>query len=66
MQRNKSILFKKEQEFGGEMDTCVHMAESVHCSPQTTTTLFVSYTPKQNKKFKAWGKKEKGGLNNRN
>ena len=34
----------------GEMDTC--MAESIHCSPETITTLLISYTPIQNKKFK--------------
>ena len=33
----------------GEMDTC--MAESLHCSPETITTLLISYTPIQNKKF---------------
>ena len=33
------------------------MAESLHCSLETTRRLFISYTPIQNKKFKAWGKK---------
>ena len=27
----------------GRMDTCVCMAESVHCSPETTTILLISY-----------------------
>ena len=30
------------------MDTCVYMAESLHHSPETTTTLLVGYTPIQN------------------
>ena len=36
----------------GRMDTCICMAESFHCSPETTTTLLISYTPIQNKKLK--------------
>ena len=35
----------------GRTDTCICMAESLHCSPVTTTTLLISYTPIQNKKF---------------
>jgi len=35
------------------------MAESLHCSPETTTTLKIGYTPIKNKKFKVWGKKTK-------
>jgi len=31
------------------------MAESPHCSLETTTTLLVGYTPIKNKKFKVWG-----------
>ena len=34
------------------MDTCIYMAESLGCSPETTTTLFISYTPPQNNKLK--------------
>ena len=34
------------------------MAESLCCSPETTTALLTGYTPIQNKKFKAWGKKK--------
>ena len=26
----------------GRMDTCTHMAESLRCSPETITTLFVN------------------------
>ena len=36
----------------GRMDTCICMVESLPCSPQTITTLFIGYTPIQNKKFK--------------
>ena len=45
--------------FGGRTDTCICMAESLHCSPETTTTLLITYTPIQNKKFKV-KKKEFG------
>ena len=38
------------REFVGE-DTCMWMTESLHCSPQTTRTLLISYTPTQNLKF---------------
>jgi len=30
------------------MDTCLCMAESLCCSPGTTTTLLIGYTPIQN------------------
>ena len=33
------------------MDTCVCMAESLPCSPETITTLLIGYNPIQNKKF---------------
>ena len=36
----------------GKMDTCICMAESLHCSPETITTLLTGYTLIQNKKFK--------------
>ena len=36
--------------FWGRMDTCIFMAESLHCSPETITKLLI--TPVQNKKFK--------------
>ena len=29
----------------GRMDTCICMAESLRCSPETITTLLISYTP---------------------
>ena len=35
----------------GRMDTCICMAESLHCPPETITTLSTGYTPIQNKKF---------------
>ena len=34
------------------MDTCIRMAEYLHYSPETITTLLTGYTPIQNKKFK--------------
>ena len=36
----------------GRMDTGICMAESHHCSPETTTTLSIDYTPIQNKSLK--------------
>ena len=30
----------------------IHRTESLHCSPETTTTLLIIYTPIQNEKFK--------------
>ena len=35
----------------GRVDTCIHMAESLHYSPETITTLLFGHTPTQNKKF---------------
>ena len=35
----------------GRMDTCIWMAESLHSSPETITTLLTGYTAIQNKKF---------------
>ena len=34
------------------------MAESLHCSPETTTILLISYIPIQHKKFEVWKKKK--------
>ena len=39
------------------MDTCICMVESLHSSPETITILSITYTPKQNKKFKKKKKK---------
>ena len=36
----------------GRMDTCICMTESLCCSPETTTTLLIGYTPIQNKSLK--------------
>ena len=33
------------------MDTCVSMAESLCCPPETITSLLIGYIPKQNKKI---------------
>ena len=39
----------------GRMDTCIYMAESLQCSPETITTLLIGYTLIQNKKkIKNW------------
>ena len=40
------------QGFRKRMDTYICMAESLCCSPETTTTLLIGYIPIQNKKFK--------------
>ena len=45
------------------MDTCICMAESLHCSPKTITTLLIRYILTQNKKLKkkpALGSKKPG------
>ena len=34
----------------GRMITCIHVAESLGCSPETITILLISYMPIQNKK----------------
>ena len=49
--------------FGGEWihthtHTHTHMAESLRCTPETTTILFIGYTPIQNNKFKVRKKTE--------
>ena len=44
------------------MDTCICMAESVHHSPETITTLLIGYTPIQN----AFGVLKKIKKNNNN
>ena len=33
----------------GRMDTCIGMAESLHCSPEIITTLLIGYAPVQNR-----------------
>ena len=42
-----------------KMDKCICMAESLHCSPESITTLLTGYTPIQNKKFKIKNKYKK-------
>ena len=42
----------------GRMDTYVCMAETLRCSPETSTSFLMDYTPIQNKKFKVTKKKE--------
>ena len=41
-----------ERRVSGIVDNGYIMAESLHCSAETTTTLLIGYTPIQNKKFK--------------
>ena len=36
----------------GRMDTCICVAARLSCSRETIITLLISYTPKQNLKFK--------------
>ena len=33
------------------MGTCICMTKSLHCSPETITTLLIGYTPIQSEKF---------------
>ena len=40
------------REVWGRMDTCICMAESLRCSPETITALLISCTAIQNAKFK--------------
>ena len=49
-------------EFGGRMDTCIGMAESLCCPPETITTLLTGYTPIQNKKFNLKRERERALL----
>ena len=43
----------------GRMDTCICMAESLHCSPETITTLLTGCIPIQNKKLGGGGNAKK-------
>ena len=53
----------------GRMDACKCLAESLHCSPETITTLLISYSPIQNvfgvnkMKFKKKKKKNSDSTN---
>ena len=38
----------------GRMDTCICMTKSLHCSPETITTLLIGYTPIQKEKKTSW------------
>jgi len=41
------------EEFGGEwILSYIYIVESLHCSPETITTLLIGYNPIQNKKLK--------------
>ena len=41
-----------EGSLGEKMDTCVCMAESLCCAPETIAALLIRYTPTENNKFK--------------
>ena len=58
MQSQKRSV-KRENFIWGRMDTGIHMAEFLGCSPETTTPLLTGYTPIQNKKFKKYIKNKK-------
>ena len=45
-------------QFQGEQIHCICIAESLCCSLETITTLFIAYTPTQNKRFKVWNQKK--------
>ena len=36
------------------MDSCLCIAGSLRCPPETTTKVLISYTPIPNNKFKVW------------
>ena len=36
---------------GGRINTCICMAASLHCSPETIIALLIGYIPIKNKKF---------------
>ena len=45
---NSAQCFVDRRGVWGRMDTCTHMAESLRCSPETITTLWITYTPIEN------------------
>ena len=47
------------------MDTCICLAESLCCPPETMVTLLISYTLMQNKKLKKKKDPEEKGLRHR-
>lgn len=59
-----SLNCQVERGSWGEMDTCSHMAESLHCSPVTISTLLISYNPNKIKSFKKLSFKYKGNMQN--
>ena len=50
MELCSDITSLDERGVWGRMDTRICMAESLHCSPETITTLLIGFTPIQNKK----------------
>jgi len=50
--KNNNNLQEPERERSlRRMDTCICMAESLHCSCETITTLLTGYAPAQNTKL---------------
>ena len=49
---NNCHYYLDESRVLGRMDTCIWMAESLCCPPETITTLLIGYIPMQNKKSK--------------
>ena len=47
----------------GRIHTCMHMAESLSCSPETIIALLINYTPIQYEKFKIKQNVYKGYIN---
>ena len=37
----------------GRMETCIYIAKSIYCSPETITTLLISYIQIQNKSLRS-------------
>ena len=51
----KHVCLQPGRERGlGENGSCLRMAESLRCSPEPITALFISCTPMQNKKVKKY------------
>lgn len=40
--------------YGNKMDICLHIPDSLHCTPETDTTLQVNYSPIKLKKLKTF------------
>ena len=49
---SRGSLFGRGVWGGGRMDTCISMAESLCCLPETITALLIDYILMENKMFK--------------